>query len=354
MVKATITFSMKTSIKISSGIVKEIDNILSKETHDKALVVYDRALLKNGAKKLLKHIIHERTAIGMEGGEKLKTINNLQKLWRLFSKNNLTRKSIVVGVGGGSLLDLTGFAASTYLRGIRFISIPTTLLAQADASIGGKNGVNLDGKNIIGTIYHPSHVIIDPLFLKFQPQEQFVDGLAEIIKHAIIDGDNAFSFIEKNITKILERNTRVLEKTLRSSVKTKLRIVRKDPVESWERMKLNLGHTIGHAIEAISNYKISHGKSISIGLFVEAFFSHNRGMLDEKTLKRIERMLGRTGLPLKPPIKLELEKLAKAIYKDKKRRGQFIFIPIIHRIGEITIEKIKIESLVREAWSILN
>jgi len=354
MVKATIKFTMKISIKVSSGIVKELDNILSKEAHDKILVIYDKALLKNGAKKLLKHIIRDRIAIGMEGGEKLKTINKLQKLWKLFSKHGLTRKSIVIAVGGGSLLDLTGFATSTYLRGIRFISIPTTLLAQADASIGGKNGVNLDGKNIIGTIYHPKYIVIDPHFLKFQLQEQFVDGMAEIIKHAIIDGEAAFSFIEKNITEILERNIRVLEKTLRYSVRTKLRIVRKDPVESWERMKLNLGHTIGHAIEAMSNYKITHGKSVSMGLFVEAYFSHNQGILDEKTLCRIERILRRTGLPLKPEIDLELEKLVKAIYKDKKRRGQHLFIPIIHRIGEITIEKIKIESLVKEVWSILN
>lgn len=218
-------------------------------------------------KKLGKNVI----VVEIEKGERAKNISTIENICRIMARNNCDRETVIVSFGGGVVGDIAGFIASIYHRGIRYVHIPTTLLAQVDSSIGGKTGVNIpEGKNLVGSIYQPSAVIMDTDTLKILPKQEIGNGLAEVIKYGIIGNADLFRFLERNA---LRRDTRFFQQIIIESCKFKLSVVQQDEREVSLRHILNYGHTIGHAIEAASQYKIPHGQAIALGMMYEGYLA---------------------------------------------------------------------------------
>lgn len=325
----------------SKVIVGEAITQLEKYINNKkAVIVIDKNIFP-----VIKGLLPKAEFIQIDADEKNKTLETVEMLYNKFLELELDRNSFVVGIGGGIVLDVTGFAASTYLRGINFGFAPSTLLAQADASIGGKNGVNFKGyKNLIGTINQPSFVLCDFELLKTLPKNELRCGLAEIVKAAIIGDAALFSYIEENTERILSLHRTALEKAVYDSLLVKSRIVAADEKEKNERRKLNLGHTIGHAIE--KNSDISHGEAVSIGIILASRISQELGLLSAKDSQRIESLLKRIGLPTSlSETKLKKETLMDAIRKDKKRDSDIINFVLIEAIGKTSISGINLGEL---------
>ncbi len=249
---------------------------------------------------------------------------------------------MLIGIGGGVVCDIAGFVASTYMRGTRFGFVPTTLLAQVDASIGGKNGVNFAGyKNIIGTIRQPEFCLFDFELLKTLPEEELKSGLAEIVKHAAIGDNTLFSYLEEHHTDVLGLKKTAIEKVVYDSLLVKAGIVSRDESEKGERMKLNFGHTLGHAIESTTG--MHHGEAVSIGMAIAARLSVTKGMLAAKDAERLAALLRKTGLPVEHM--LDKEKLLDAVKRDKKRMENKINMVLLRSIGKAEICKISMDEL---------
>lgn len=284
---------------------------------------------KNVCKFYGKHFRNFKTII-QKPGEKLKTLANIEKTAKKLTKFNLDRGSCLIAVGGGVIGDFTGFLASIYMRGIPYIQIPTTLLAMIDSSIGGKTGVNLkNGKNLIGTFHKPILTLTDPTTLKTLPIKELKNGIAESIKHACIKSESLFEFLEKNHKKILAKDPAVLNKLIIQSSAIKKEITEEDEHEKNIRMLLNYGHTIGHAIEQASNYKINHGEAVSIGM-------HQVNLLSKSpATKRVEKLLKLYGLPTET--NLDKKKIEKLMRIDKKKTGEKLRFVILEDIGSAKI-----------------
>lgn len=278
-------------------------------------------------------------------GEKIKTLETVEYIYKNLVELEIDRSCFIVGIGGGIVCDITGFAASTYMRGLGFGFVSTSLLSQVDASVGGKNGVNFHGyKNMIGVFNQPEFVICDPVMLKTLPQEERLSGFAEIVKHAAIGSSDMFSFLENNFQKALDLDAQTLEKLVYDSVKIKAAVVRRDEKEKGERRKLNFGHTLAHAIE--KTIGIPHGEAVSIGMVFAANLSIKRNMLSIEEAQRIKALLDQIGLPTLPNgIRFDKNKLLDALRKDKKREGSGIHFVLLKAIGETTIEEIPIKEL---------
>ncbi|MDC3131628.1 3-dehydroquinate synthase, partial [Pelagibacteraceae bacterium] len=273
-------------------------------------------------------------------GEKIKNINFYKKICDILLSKNIDRKSILVCIGGGTLGDLSGFIASTLLRGLEYKLLPTTLLSQVDSSIGGKNGINSKyGKNLIGSFYQPNEVIIDINFLKTLRLREIKSGYAEIIKHALIKDIKFFKWIEKNYSKIFNLDTHILEKAIYNSILIKLWYVKKDPQEKLinqnSRAILNFGHTVGHSLETIYSYnkKLNHGEAISIGMFIEAKISNKLGYLSDKELDIIIKHFQNAKIKLFDK-NIKNKKLIDIIRKDKKNSNNMINIILLKNIGD--------------------
>ncbi len=256
------------------------------------------------------------------------------------------RGSVLVAFGGGVVGDLTGFAASVFMRGLRWIQVPTTLLAQVDSAIGGKTAVNLkEGKNLIGTFYQPNLVLSDISILKTLPKSELVIGLAEVIKYGIIEGEKLFRYLEGSAEELLRGNPEILEKIVSESSRIKGRIVSRDEREQTAlRMQLNLGHTFAHAIERESGYKkISHGQAVAVGLASAAKLSNLKGWMNEETVERIIELIRRVGLPSDlAELDLEPNKVIKAMEHDKKKKKGVLRFILPKRLGQIVVtDKVK-------------
>ena len=275
-------------------------------------------------------------------GEKIKTLDTVQLIYKKLVDLEIDRSCFIVGIGGGIVCDIAGFAASTYMRGLDFGFVSTSLLSQVDASVGGKNGVNFQGyKNMIGLFNQPAFVICDPTMLKTLTPKELSYGFAEIVKHAAI-GDRAyFDFLEKNYKKALEMDEEVLARLVYDSIMVKSSIVQRDEKEKGERRKLNFGHTYGHALE--KTIGIPHGEAVSIGIAAAANLSVRRNLLPGEEAVRIRQLLERLHLPTKTTA--NKEKIWDAIKKDKKRQGQGIHFVLLKSIGEAVIEEISLEEL---------
>jgi len=275
-------------------------------------------------------------------GEKIKTLDTVQYIYKKLVAREIDRSCFIVGIGGGIVCDIAGFVASTYMRGLPFGFVSTTLLSQVDASVGGKNGVNFQGyKNMIGVFNQPSFVICDPAMLKTLPKKELLCGFAEIVKHAVI-GDRAhFDFLEKYYKEALEMDEEVLARLIYDSIIVKSSIVQRDEKEKGERRKLNFGHTYGHALE--KSIGIPHGEAVSIGIVFAANLSVRRNLLPLEEAVKIRRLLERLHLPTKTTA--NKEKIWDAIKKDKKKQGQGIHFVLLKTIGEAVIEEISLEEL---------
>ena len=249
-------------------------------------------------------------------GESIKTLQTVETLYRRFLELGVDRKTFILGVGGGIVTDVAGFAASTYMRGVRFGFVSTTLLGQVDASVGGKNGVNVDGyKNMAGTFTQPQFVICDPAMLRTLPDREFRAGLAEAVKAAVIADGDLFARLEGASFEALRTDTDLLSDVVSAAIRVKADIVEHDEKESGERRKLNLGHTLAHAIEKCSNRMI-HGEAVAVGTALIASAAVRLGVLKEEDRQRIVSVLTRLGFDLTPPV--ELKRLLKEVGKDKK------------------------------------
>ena len=276
--------------------------------------------------------------ISLVCGEKVKTFKYYKDLTEKLIKNNINRKSAIIAIGGGTLGDLTGFVASTLLRGLDFYLIPTTLLSQVDSSIGGKNGINLIyGKNLLGTFYQPKQVLIDVSVLNSLSKKEIRSGYAEIIKHALIKDYSFFCWLEKNSNNLIDLNKSILERAIYRSIMIKLFYVKKDEKESLlnnnSRAMLNFGHTIGHAIESHYDYKkFNHGEAISIGMITEARISNYLGLLSFDELERITKHFKKCRLKTHDNI-LKDKSLINKIIKDKKNFLNNVNFSLIDKIG---------------------
>jgi len=285
----------------------------------------------------------------IEAGEKSKNLDTVKDIYGFLAGRKFERKSTVIAFGGGVVGDIAGFAAATFLRGINFVQIPTSLLAQADSSVGGKVGVDFQGgKNIIGSFYQPRLVYINVNSLVTLPKRELRSGLAEVVKHGVIRDADYFEFISGNIEKIFGFNTDTLMYLARVNCTIKGGIVEQDEKEvSGQRAVLNFGHTIGHAVESASGFELLHGECVSIGMMGAFIMARNLGMIDDTPLKKVRGTLESIGLPV--GIKdLDVAKIYDLMLYDKKvRNGRLNFI-LPKEIGEVFQVTVDDENLVKK------
>jgi len=275
-------------------------------------------------------------------GEEIKTLETVQDIYVQLLSIPADRSSFIVGIGGGIVCDIAGFVASTFLRGVRFGFVATTLLAQVDAGVGGKNGVNFKGyKNMVGLFHQPEFVICDPEILKTLPQKEISCGLAEIVKHAAIADAGLFAYLEKHAEDILALDRQAIEKLVLASVRIKSSIVSRDETEKGERRLLNFGHTFGHAIEKVS--AVAHGEAVSMGMVMASALSVKKGLLSAEEDHRLRVLLKKLKLP--NGFESSSQKIFDAVAKDKKRAGDRIHFVLLNGIGNAVVEQIAIEEL---------
>jgi 3-dehydroquinate synthase len=320
---------MKNSkIIIKCNSLKEIGREIKKLKVHKIGVVTTKKIAKNLNKKLAS-LLDETTVFYVKEGEKCKDLKTVKFLWKKLIENNFTRQSCLIALGGGSIIDVTGFVASTFMRGIHLINVPTTLLAQVDASIGGKNSIDFEGKNLIGTFYQPDLVIVDPTLLLTLPSVEFKNALAEILKYGLIWDKKFFDFIVKNWPKI-QKDLSKIESLIKKCVKIKLYFVSRDEKDFGIRRILNFGHTIAHAIEDSSNFSIQHGYALSIGMLVACKISEK--ILGFREFPNVKEALERLGFPTK--CEINYNKILKAMQKDKKAWYGKITMVLLKKIGK--------------------
>lgn len=284
---------------------------------------------------------YEHLVIGT--GEKIKTLQTVEALYRELEARNADRETFILGIGGGIVTDITGFVASTYMRGVRFGFVSTTLLGEVDASVGGKNGVNLDGyKNMVGTFNQPEFVLCDTGMLRTLSDRQFRAGLAEIIKAGMLGNRVLFEMLESLDFGELRSNSALLSDIVMMSIRVKAEIVERDEREGGERRKLNLGHTIAHAIEKCSR-RMLHGEAVAVGCVAMSHLAAANGMLDQTSCDRIERLFQRLGFETHSPV--VVDRLVSALRKDKKSAGDHIHIVLPTGIGCCEVRTVSFEWL---------
>jgi 3-dehydroquinate synthase len=330
------------NIRIGNDLLKQIGPQCARlKLGARCAVISDSNVAPRYAKLVLGSLSRagfDPVAIDIVAGEKSKNLRSMEQCFNAFAKHRLERKSFVVALGGGVVGDLAGFVAASYLRGVQFVQVPTTLLAQVDSSVGGKTGINLRaGKNLVGAFHQPELVLCDLDSLKTLPQRELRAGLAEIIKYGIIYDARFFRWLENNLDALLKRNPGALAHAVAVSCRIKAAVVGEDEKEGGLRAILNFGHTIGHAIEAITAYgTYLHGEAISIGQVKAARLSCQLHGLPVTAAYRIETLFKRTGLPI--DIKLstsQRRKLFAAMQLDKKVSAGSVKFVLADKIGHV-------------------
>ena len=274
-------------------------------------------------------------------GERYKTLESLSILWSGFLKAAMDRKSTVIALGGGVTGDLAGFAAATFMRGIPWVVVPTSLLAMVDASLGGKTGSDLaEGKNLIGAFHSPRLVLADPNTLLTLPEEELRSGLAEVVKHGIIADVALFEMCAQGYVAIKNN----LPEIVRRAMAVKIKVIEADPFEHGVRAALNLGHTIGHALETVSEYRLRHGEAIGIGLVAEARLAERLGIAEAGLSETIAVTLINLGLPVKIPADLPKDRIIQTMRYDKKKSAGKIRFALPVKIGEVRVG-VEVENL---------
>jgi len=288
-------------------------------------------------------------------GETSKAFAVAQALYQVLADHHVGRDGILIALGGGVVSDLTGFAAGTWMRGIRFAILPTTLEADVDASIGGKTAVNLPaGKNLVGVFHQPFLVAIDPKCLSTLDARDVRAGLAESIKHALITSEEFLAWHEDRAGAILSLHEETMAELIRTNVQVKAGIVERDALEQTHtRMLLNFGHTIGHAIESCSDYSLRHGECVALGMLAACRLSVELGWLGVAVAERVEALLGRLGLPTVMPTPIEAVRITESIRCDKKARGGKAQFVVLEGVGRPVVRDDIPEALVAEAYESL-
>jgi len=296
------------------------------------IIVTDENVAKHHLEKI--QTFFNAKSVIVPAGEEHKNLETISRLWKAFLENGLDRKSTVIALGGGVIGDMTGFAASTYMRGIDWIGIPTTLLSMVDASVGGKTGFDLpEGKNLIGSFYPPKLVIADPSLLLTLTERELRSGMAEVVKHGIISDPDLFAMCQQGMDWVKAN----LEGVVKRAMAVKIRVIEEDPYEKGIRAKLNLGHTIGHAVELVSEFELRHGEAIAIGTAAEARYAARVGLASQSTVEAIESTLEALGLPIEIPSEMPREKIIQAMRVDKKKNAKAIRFALPVEIGKVEL-----------------
>lgn len=327
----------------------EIENkklcIVTDSNVEKLYAEQIRELLEKKAKKVI--------VFTFEAGEENKNLDTVKKLYEKLIIEKFDRKDMLLALGGGVTGDLTGFAAATYLRGIDFIQIPTTLLSQVDSSVGGKTGVDFDSyKNMIGAFYMPKLVFTNTSVLSTLPEQQFYSGMGEVLKYGLIKSEGFFSWLVSNLYEIYEKDTDVLEEMIYESCNFKKMIVEKDPTEQGERALLNFGHTIGHAIERQMNFKYYHGECVALGMIAAAHISWKRDLLSTEEFFEIRDMFVAFNLPISIT-DTDAGQILEATKSDKKMENDKIKFILLKKMGRAFIDKTVTDEEMLEAIKFL-
>jgi 3-dehydroquinate synthase len=271
-------------------------------------------------------------------GEASKNLNTIARLASSLAQRGFDRQDGLLALGGGVTGDITGFLAASYMRGLPFVQVPTTLLAQVDSSVGGKTGVDIpEGKNLVGAFYQPRCVYIDSQVLSALPESELLNGLAEVIKYGVIYDRTFFEFLENRRQDILALELPVLEEVIATCCAIKADVVEKDERETDLRRILNYGHTIGHAIEAASGYSLAHGSAVAIGMVAAAELAVLKGILAADEKLRIEKLISDFGLPVKIPGELDRQEITNYLKTDKKTVDGRVFFVLPTTIGKVII-----------------
>tara|TARA_Y100000389_G_C17396934_1_gene483051 strand:+ start:205 stop:1296 length:1092 start_codon:yes stop_codon:yes gene_type:complete len=350
------TKSKNYPIIIGKNILSKIPGLLKKSNLEflQCLIIVDSNVPKKLVKSLLNSLMHKkRTIYYFKANEKNKNQKSVNKILAILLKKNFNRNDCLISIGGGITGDVSGFAASTFKRGLTFVNIPTTLLSQVDSSIGGKTGINtIHGKNLVGSFYQPSLVISDINFLKSLPKRELTCGYAEIFKHSLIADKKFFLFLDKNKSKILNLESPYIEKAIYKSCSIKKKIVESDEKETSLRKILNFGHTFAHAYEATLNYskKLNHGEAVILGIEIASKFSLSNKILNINEFQLIENHIKKIQLNNnidKLFSKKDINKILIFMTKDKKNTTKKINLILLKKIGnpsynfQFTKEKIK-------------
>jgi 3-dehydroquinate synthase len=299
------------------------------------IVVTDKNVAGLHADRLLKSLQrsnYEPNLMTLPAGESSKTLDSIAELWRCFLEAGLDRRSTVVALGGGVIGDLAGFAAATFMRGVNWVVVPTTLLAFVDSSLGGKTGFDLpEGKNLVGSFHPPRLVMADPQVLKTLPEAELSSGLAEVLKHGIIADPHLFELTARGLD-IVKSD---LPQIVRRAMAVKIKIIEDDPYEKGTRAALNLGHTVGHAVESVSGYRLRHGEAVAIGLVAEARLAEILGLASKGLSEGIAEALSTLGLPIQIPPDLSHQELIRAIQFDKKKTAGRVRFALPVEIGRV-------------------
>jgi 3-dehydroquinate synthase len=334
------------------------------------IVTEDRVapLYLDAVKKALASSNSEIFELVLNAGEDHKNLFEVQKIYEYLIRNGFDRRDLLVALGGGVIGDMTGFAAATYLRGISFIQVPTTLLAEVDSSVGGKTGVDFDQfKNMVGAFYQPKLVYMNMAVLKTLPPEQLSAGMAEAVKSALIRDRVLFDYLEAHASEIMEGSEECLQAVVRACCRIKSEVVEQDPTETGLRAILNFGHTIGHAVEKLSDFTLLHGECVAIGMAAALEISEGRGMITRDQKERIRSVIASFGLPLSlgdgvfqlrrthaTLPEMTAEDILRATKSDKKmENGQIRFI-LLDGIGHVVIDRsVRDDEILSAATSIL-
>ena len=308
--------------------------------HKKTLIISDDGVPQNIVKKVVAASKPSTKVFKMtiQHGEQAKSVQNFQKILNFLADNNFDRTDLIAAVGGGVVGDISGFVSSSYLRGIQFIQIPTTLLAQVDSSVGGKTAINIAaGKNLVGAFYNPKGVIIDTTVLNSLPNREFKAGLAEVIKYAFIQNKSLFSLLKKHTKKILLKDHKIIEEIIFLSLQTKAKIVTKDEKENGIRAILNFGHTFGHAIESHGKYKkILHGEAVAKGMKVASKISYLENLISEKEYKEVIALLQKFGFDLSLN-QYKYKELKPYIFRDKKIKAGKLNLVLLNKLSNTIV-----------------
>ncbi|MDA8526383.1 3-dehydroquinate synthase [Gammaproteobacteria bacterium] len=308
--------------------------------HKKTLIITDDGVPQKIVKKV-KAACKPSTKVFeiiLQQGEKAKSIQNFQKILNFLAESNFDRTDLIIAVGGGVVGDISGYVASSYLRGIPFIQIPTTLLAQVDSSVGGKTAINISaGKNLVGAFYNPKGVIIDTSVLKTLSNREFKAGLAEVIKYALIKNKSLFSLLKRHPKEILLMHHKIIEEIIFASIHTKAQIVTQDEKENGIRAILNFGHTFGHAIEAHGKYKkILHGEAVAKGMKIASKISYLESLISEKDHKKVIALLEMFEFDLSLN-QYNYEELKPYILRDKKIKAGRLNLVLLNQLSNATV-----------------
>jgi len=327
----------KYDVIVQNGGIEDLGEMLKSRGLQNPIVVTDHHIAPFHAESViasLKKAGFDSKVIAIPAGESHKNLEMVSELWNSFLGHGIDRKSTVIALGGGVIGDLAGFAASTYMRGIHCVGVPTTLLSMVDASLGGKTGFDLpQGKNLIGSFYPPKLVLADPHVLQTLPEAEFVSGLAEVVKHGVISDPELFDLCERGLGWVKDD----LEQIVKRAMAVKIQVIEEDPYEKGFRAALNLGHTIGHAVELVSQFQLRHGEAVAIGMVAEAKLAERLTVAPRGLSDRILEVLSALDLPIHIPQNFPREEIIRTMRLDKKKNAQGIRFALPAEIGRVEL-----------------